>query len=165
MAAKPQFSLRLLFVMISAVALVAAEAVAFPGWLALIVGLLLTSFLPPVFAAGIVYARGYGRAFCIGALAWLVAASWIAHVSLGIPGTFPIKGPELVPGMGGGWQGGGIVPGMRGYLAIFRSPFYSAFGDMYRLDYCVLWVLTFTGGLFAVVVRWLTLGKSPRESE
>lgn len=71
----------------------------------------------------------------------------------------PLQGPprELSHiGMGGG----GIVPGVRGYLASYSIPFYNDFGNEYRLDYRVLWGLMIAGGLAAVVVHWLAGSRS-----
>lgn len=75
--AKPQFSLRWLFVLTAAVALLLGEAVAFPDWLAIIAGILVVLFASPVLVSGIVYGRGAVRAFFIGALAW-----WLGVVVL-----------------------------------------------------------------------------------
>lgn len=72
MAAKVQFSLRTIFVVTAVVALVLAEAVAFPRSLANFLGLAVTLLLPSAFLAQSVYAPGAGRAFGIGALSvWL----------------------------------------------------------------------------------------------
>jgi NADH:ubiquinone oxidoreductase subunit 2 (subunit N) len=68
--AQPQFSLRWLFVVTAAVALLLGEAVAFPDWLAIIAGILFVLFASPALVSGIVYGRGAVRAFFIGALAW-----------------------------------------------------------------------------------------------
>lgn len=82
MAAKVQFSLRMIFVVTAAVAVVFAEAVALPEWLANAVGLAVILLLPSAFVAQIVYARGAGRAFGIGALcAWLTG---LATAQLGV---------------------------------------------------------------------------------
>lgn len=78
MAAKVQFSLRMIFVVTAVVAVFAAEAVAFSEWMADTLGFAISCLLPPVFVAQIVYARGIGRAFGIGALSvWLAVTSWI----------------------------------------------------------------------------------------
>jgi hypothetical protein len=74
MPAKPQFSLRTIFVLTVLAALVAAEAAGFPDWLADIVGWVVTSLLPPAVMAGIVYARGPVQAFWIGACVWWLTA-------------------------------------------------------------------------------------------
>jgi hypothetical protein len=139
MVAKPQFSLRWIFVAMAVVGLLLGEAVAFPGWIALTVGMAGTSFLPVCFVAGIVYARAAPQAFCIGALVWLVVGTWIE-------GQFPM---------------------MRYMHLLFHDPSDAQFENLgleYRLDYCVVWSMTLAGGLVAVVVRWLTLDK-PREGE
>ena len=75
-----QFSLKWTFVVTAVVAALLGEAVAFPDWLANIVGLVMTSMLAPVFMTGIVYARGLGRAFCIGVVAWWLSARWFIDV-------------------------------------------------------------------------------------
>ena len=80
MAAKVQFSLRMIFVVTAMVALVAAEAVAFPGWLADIMGIGITFLLPPAFVALVIYARRGGRAFGIGALSVWLAVGWMDRV-------------------------------------------------------------------------------------
>lgn len=145
MVAKPQFSLRWMFVVVAAVGLFLAEAVAFPGWVAAVVGVAATSFLAPAFVAGVVYSRGSGRAFCIGALAWWFAVIWFSF-SLGIP----------KPGHEIAWlhqfhpMGNDIASAL---------PHFDKLGREYRLDYCILWSLTFLGGLVAVIVQWLTLGQ------
>lgn len=78
MAAKVQFSLRNIFLWTAVVAVFAAEAVAFPEWLAEVIGIAVTLLLPSAFVAQIVYAPGAGRAFGIGALAaWLAAVLFI----------------------------------------------------------------------------------------
>ncbi len=80
MAVKVQFSLRMIFVVTAVVALIAAEAVAFPKWLAEMLGIVVTLLLPSAFLAQIVYARRHGRAFGIGALsAWLVVFRFIQN--------------------------------------------------------------------------------------
>jgi hypothetical protein len=121
MALKMQFSLRLIFVVTAAVAVLLGEAVAFPDWIAEIVGLVVSSLLPPAVVAGIVYAHENRRAFCLGTLVWWLSARWML----------------LVPGVGSDFQ---LLDGG-------------------RIDYCIWWSLGFTGGLVAVVVRWLTLSK------
>lgn len=158
MPAKVQFSLRGMFVAIAVAALIAAEAVAFPGWLAFLAGILVTSFLPPVLIAGAFYARGFARAFCIGALAWLLAAHWIARISLGVPTTAGIELIGSAPAMG---MGGMSPPGI---LSQPNAPHYEQLGLTYRSGYCALWLLTIVGGLLAVVVRCLAPGDRSDES-
>lgn len=68
MAAKVQFSLRMIFVVTAVVALLAAEAAAFPDWLAEWIGIGAMVLLPSALVAQIVYARDARRAFGIGAL-------------------------------------------------------------------------------------------------
>ncbi|HEX5443961.1 MAG TPA: hypothetical protein VFW87_09045 [Pirellulales bacterium] len=80
MAAKVQFSLRTIFVVTAVAAVVVAEAVAFPGWLADIMGVGITFLLPPAFVAQIVYARRGGRAFGIGACSVWLAVGWMDRV-------------------------------------------------------------------------------------
>ena len=123
MAGKPQFSLRWIFFLTAAVALLLGEAVGFPELVALVVALVVTSLLPPAFVAGIVYADGYGRAFCIGVLAWWIVITWRTD-------GFPVIGRDFQ-----------IVDGG-------------------RLDYCMYWLWALSGGLVAVVVRWLSARKS-----
>src|SRR5689334_17342012 len=82
--ARPQFSLRGIFAVTSTIALMLGEAVVFPGWLAAVVGVAVTTLLAPAVAAGIVYSRGYLRAFCIGSLIWWLTVIWFGF-SLGIP--------------------------------------------------------------------------------
>ncbi|HQU45327.1 MAG TPA: hypothetical protein PK867_21100 [Pirellulales bacterium] len=129
MAAKPQFSLRWMFVAVAAVALVLGEAVGFPEPIAEAVGLIVTSLLAPAVVSGMVYARGYGRAFVIGALSWWFATAWIMG--------------DFFPG-----------PGRRFQLF-----------DGGRIDFSIWWTLAFAGGVVAVVVRRLTLPKSPNGTE
>jgi hypothetical protein len=147
MPVKPQFSLRVMFVAVAVAALIAAEAVALPGWLAFAAGILVTSFLPPVLIAGVFYARGFARAFCIGALAWLLAAHWIAKISLGVPTT---QGIELI-----GSSAGTGMPGMMssppGILSQPNAPYFEQLGLMYRSGYCAMWLLTIAGGMAALV--------------
>jgi hypothetical protein len=82
--AKPQFSLRAIFVVTVLAALVAAEAAAFPDWFADIVAWLVTSLIPPAVVAGVVYARGATQAFWIGAFVWwLTVAVMVFSVGLG----------------------------------------------------------------------------------
>ncbi|HQU45326.1 MAG TPA: hypothetical protein PK867_21095 [Pirellulales bacterium] len=81
MPSKPQFTLRWIFVLTAAVAALCGQAFAFPDWLAEIVWIMVTLSLPSVFVAGIVYARGAGQAFSIGALVWF-ASGCIAIVTL-----------------------------------------------------------------------------------
>lgn len=73
-----QFSLRMIFAVIAVVAVLAAEAVVFPEWIADIVGLAVTLLLPCPFVIQGVNIRGAGRAFGIGALCvWLVGTLWL----------------------------------------------------------------------------------------
>ena len=123
MPAKVQFSLRWIFVAMALVAVFCGEAVAFPDVVAEIAGLLVTALLPCGFVSGIVYARGAGQAFCIGALVMWSISLWM--------------------------------------LTMRSINFY----DGGRVDFCILWSLPAAGGLVAVVVRWLTLNKLPREPE
>jgi hypothetical protein len=150
MAAKPQFSLQWIFAATAAVALVLGEAVAFPGWLAAVVGVAATSFLVPAFMAGIVYSRGQGRAFCIGALAWWFAIIWL-NFSFGIP----------KPGQEVAWLHQFYPNGSVNASAL---PHFDKLGREYRFDYCILWSLTLAGGLVAVFIRWLTMPKATNNS-
>lgn len=133
-----------MFAAVAVVALIAAEAVAFPGWVAFVVGIFGTSFFPPTLVAGIVYSRGYKRAFCIGALAWLMSARWIAGISIGAE---------------------------KGYLSTYdllwnaNDSDWDALGHQFRLNYCIAWALSLAGGFVAIAVRWLTLDQSSREPQ
>jgi hypothetical protein len=80
MAAKPQFSLRLLFIVVAAVALVTGEAVAFPAWLTRIVGFAATSLFLVALFVGLAYAKGYRKAFCVGAIMVGLATRLIVRV-------------------------------------------------------------------------------------
>lgn len=73
MPAKVQFSLKMIFVVTAVVALLAAQAVAFPDWLAEWIGIGAMVLLPSALVAQIVYARGARRAFGIGALTAFLA--------------------------------------------------------------------------------------------
>ncbi|MGH7193626.1 MAG: hypothetical protein ACREJM_08855 [Candidatus Saccharimonadales bacterium] len=84
--AKMQFSLRTIFVVTAVVAVVFAEAVAFPGWLADLIGLSVTLLLPSAFVAQIVYAFGAGRAFGVGALTAWIAVAALIHFLGGLQG-------------------------------------------------------------------------------
>lgn len=86
MAAKVQFSLRMIFVVTAVVAMVFAEAVAFPDWVADIVGFPVMLLLPSAFVAQIAYARDAGRAFGIGALTAWVAVALLIHFFGGLQG-------------------------------------------------------------------------------
>lgn len=142
-----------MFAAVAVVALIAAEAVAFPGWVAYLVAILVNSFLPPVLAAGIVYGRGYTRAFFIGALAWFAAAPWVAGISLRPHGSAQLL---FLAGVGSRYS----------KPALFSDPrYYDAIGRVFRLHFCTLWSLAFVGGLLAIGVRWLVHGKSARESQ
>lgn len=63
-----QFTLKTLFVALSVAAVLCCAFFALPGWLSLIVLGTLFSLIPPALIAGIVYGRGYGRAFSIGGI-------------------------------------------------------------------------------------------------
>lgn len=76
MAAKVQFSLRMIFVVTAVVALFAAEAVAFQEDIAQLAGFAITLLLPPAFVAQILYAPGTGRAFGAGAL-----TTWVSVIA------------------------------------------------------------------------------------
>jgi hypothetical protein len=154
--ARPQFSLRWLFAVTAAAAVMLGEAVAFPGWIAWAVGIAVTPLLACAFVAGIVYARGYGQAFCIGALVWWLAARWIMDVSFGVP----TLNSEIANMHG---------LHLSGYALADHLPRLDMLGGEYRIDYCVLWLLMTAGGFVAVVVRWLTRGgggdSPPRSGE
>lgn len=64
-----RFSLKTMMAAISVTAILCCVLFAFPGWLSVTVLGLFWSFTPPALIAGIVYGRGYGRAFSIGCLA------------------------------------------------------------------------------------------------
>lgn len=144
-----------MFAAVAVVALVAAEAVAFPDWLAFFAGVLITSFLPPVLVAGAFYARGSSRAFCIGVLAWLLTAHWIAKISL----PYATDGIELIVPR---TDRGAEMPGMSalsqpGILSQPNSRCYEELGVRFRADYCAMWLLAIAAGVASVAVRWLTL--------
>jgi hypothetical protein len=61
-----RFTLKTLFATVSVSALICCIFFALPGWLSLSILGLLWFLAPPVLIAGIVYGRGYGRAFSIG---------------------------------------------------------------------------------------------------
>jgi len=61
-----RFTLKTLFAAISVSALICCIFFALPGWLSAIVLGTLWFLAPPLLIAGIVYGRGYGRAFSIG---------------------------------------------------------------------------------------------------
>jgi len=61
-----RFTLKTLFVAVSAAALICCVFFALPGWLAVAILAFLWFLAPPVLIAGIVYGRGYARAFFIG---------------------------------------------------------------------------------------------------
>lgn len=63
-----RFTLKTLFVVVSVAAVLCCAFFALPGWLSLIVLGTLFSLVPPALIAGIVYGRGYGRAFSIGGI-------------------------------------------------------------------------------------------------
>jgi hypothetical protein len=80
MAVKPQFSLRLLFVMTAAAALIAGEAVAFSDAIAEVVGVAFTALIFPAAVLSIIYAPGASRAFGNGALLFWFSAGWIVFL-------------------------------------------------------------------------------------
>jgi len=146
MNARPQFSLRFLFFAIAAAAVIAAEAGAFMPPVALAVGISVSLLSCAAIVAGLVYARDFTRAFCVGALATLVAARFVAasHAPSGL--TLATVFYSMIPP----------------WLA-------TKYMNSYGIEYSVLWVFAIAGGLAAVFVRRLAVGESdnhpPRSGE
>ena len=138
MTAKPQFSLRWIFIAIAAAALIAGEAFAFAPQIALAVGVSISLLSSAALAAGLVYARDSARAFCVGALASLLAARFVVVSQ-------PQSGLALA--------------------SVFYSviPPYLATKSMnsYGIEYGLSWFFAIAGGFMAIVVRWLTIRRPP----
>ena len=63
-----RFSLKTLMAATSVTAVLCALFFALPGWLAVLILGSIGVFTPPALIAGIVYGRGFGRAFSIGCI-------------------------------------------------------------------------------------------------
>jgi hypothetical protein len=63
-----QYSLRTMFILMTALAIVLSGIFAGPDWLSVMVGWLLGILAPMALTVGITYGRGYLRTFCIGGL-------------------------------------------------------------------------------------------------
>ena|SRR5487761_889891 len=132
MAAKPQFSLRVPFIAMAVVGVLMAEAFVFPPPIALAAGTTASVVFPAGLIAGIIYARAYTRAFCLGTLAALVATRLVANAASGLA------------------------------LSVFYPPPWMATNNTnsYGIEHGARWTLAFAGGLVAVIVRWLTMAKA-----
>lgn len=128
--------------------LIVAEGTVFAPEIALAMGVSVSLLASAALVAGIVYARNFMRAFCIGAS----SISFVVRLKL--------VSSEL-PGM--------LDPGdMSLTAALFPLAqwwFTIANANSYGIEFCLHWLFAIAGGLVAVFVRWLTLDNSPRHEE
>jgi hypothetical protein len=66
--APPQYSLRTMFIVVTAVAVVLSGVFSGPGWLSVVTGVVVAVLAPMVLTIAVIYGRGYLRTFCIGGL-------------------------------------------------------------------------------------------------
>jgi len=133
-----RFTLKTLFAVVSVAALICCVFFALPGWLSLTVLGLLAFLAPPVFIAGIVYGRGYGRAFCIGCVC----------AGGGLPLIYEYAG----------------MCGLEIVLVDFEATDNDRVLSM-QIAFGVVSVLIGLSGLAAVGVRWLCLRQNRTASE
>jgi hypothetical protein len=146
MGAQPQFSLRWIFVITAAAALIAGEAFAFAPPTALAVGVSISLLFFAALAAGLVYARDSARAFCVGALASLLATRFVGV-------------PNVSPGL--------VLASV--FYSVIPSWLATKYMNSYGIEYGLSWLFAIAGGFMAIVVRWLAVGRGgnapPRSGE
>ncbi|HEX7379650.1 MAG TPA: hypothetical protein VF278_21180 [Pirellulales bacterium] len=150
MARKLQFSLRWMFAAVAVVALITAEAAAFPHNIAMAIGTVLSVVFPAALVAAIVYARGSVQAFFIGALVAFLAASTGMLSATGF--NLPTSGPPL----------------STAFYSMIPSSFLSRLGSSVGVEFSLRWIIAIAGGLMAVAVRWMAAGggnAQPRSGE
>ena len=128
-----QYSLRTMFIVMTALAVVLSGIYAGPPWVSILTGLALGLLAPMVLTIGIIYGRGYARTFCIGAL--FPAALILIALTPGY-----IDFPRVI-----GWED---------YYRTYRSsdeilPWRVA------LSIFVAGVMIVVSGLVAVGIRWM----------
>lgn len=133
-----RFTLKTLFVVVSVAAVLCCAFFALPGWLSLIVLGTLFSLIPPAMIAGIVYGRGYGRAFSIGGMS---AGGCLPFLYLYYSFAF-------------------LMNLIHGFDDLDDE---SVLGI--RIVFVVILVLVCLGGLAAMSVRWLSLRANRKASE
>ena len=131
-----QFTLKTLMAAVLVTALLCGVFFALPGWLSVLVLLFFWAMAPPALITGIVYGRGYGRAFSIGCVSTggCVPLIWI--------------------------YGSMIAVSLLGEGSIDLDDETTATA---KIAFGVLFVLVGLSGLIGMAVRWLSLRMAPQE--
>lgn len=125
-----RFTMKTMMVATIVASVICAIFFALPGWLSVCMIGLFWLFAPPVLIAGLVYGRGYGRAFCVGC------------VSTG--GCLPILYLYLLMAMFSGFE-------------VFEAIADEETAAFVKIYSGVIFVLIGMSGLLAMSVRWFSL--------
>jgi hypothetical protein len=134
MAARPQFSLRMMFAAVAAVAAALGVLVPKPSWYSGLAMMLLANAFPAMLWVGVRQGKGYARSFCLGALTPALTAAVFLAFSL-----ITVVGPETVT--------------FAECLAIVAK-----LAEFYRFLLAFFWGSMSFGGLLGVLTQWVFEG-------
>jgi len=139
MAARPQFSLRMMFAAMTVIAAVLGALVPTPSWYSGLAMMLLSTAFPAIFWIGSRHGGRYARSFCLGAFAPAATAAVFLAFSL-----ITVNGPQTVT--------------FDDCLAIVAK-----LAEFYRFLLAFFWGSMPIVGLLGVLTQWVLGGADEQE--